>query len=225
MAIARYKDLCIDTTGGAPLSRFWSSALGLRLEPEGDGERVDAKLTGATPQHTVWMNVVPEERTVKQRVHLDVHTDAVETLVELGAAVVERREGWTVLADPEGGELCAFVREQVPDYRLYEVVVDCVDPAAVARWWSDLLDAPVHRDSEHGWSWLEPVPGAPFECMVFDAVPEPKTVKNRIHWDVSVSDMQPLLDRGVTVLRPAGGDIHWHVLADPEGNEFCAFVD
>ena len=37
---------------------------------------------------------------------------------------------WTVLADPEGGELCAFVREpaELPAYRLYEVVVDADGP-------------------------------------------------------------------------------------------------
>ena len=56
------------------------------------------------------------------------------------------------------------------------------------------------------------------------AVPEPKTVKNRIHWDVDVDDVQRLLDHGATVLRGADDVVSWHVLADPEGNEFCAFV-
>ena len=55
-------------------------------------------------------------------------------------------------------------------------------------------------------------------------MPEPKTVKNRIHWDVEAADVQPLLDRGATVLREPDDVICWHVLADPEGNEFCAFV-
>jgi hypothetical protein len=56
-------------------------------------------------------------------------------------------------------------------------------------------------------------------------VPEPKTVKNRIHWDVSVAELQPLLGAGATLLRAQDGEIGWHVLADPEGNEFCAFVN
>jgi hypothetical protein len=59
--------------------------------------------------------------------------------------------------------------------------------------------------------------------MDFTRVPEPKTVKNRIHWDVNVTDLQPLLDAGAILLRPKGDEIGWHVLADPEGNEFCAF--
>jgi hypothetical protein len=44
-----------------------------------------------------------------------------------------------------------------------------------------------------------------------------------VHWDVSVNSVQPLLDAGATLLRAKGGDIGCHVLADPEGNEFCAF--
>jgi glyoxalase superfamily protein len=56
-------------------------------------------------------------------------------------------------------------------------------------------------------------------------VPEPKTAKNRLHWDVSCPDVSALLDAGATLLRPPDQDIDWHVLADPEGNEFCAFVD
>jgi hypothetical protein len=61
--------------------------------------------------------------------------------------------------------------------------------------------------------------------MAFNKVPEPKTVKNRVHWDVTVSEVQPLVDAGARVLRPPGDDRRWHVLADPEGNEFCAFVN
>ena len=63
----------------------------------------------------------------------------------------------------------------------------------------------------------------PFE-MVFGAVPEPKTVKNRIHWDVETADVQQLLDHGARLLRAPDDVVSWHVLADPEGNEFCAFV-
>ena len=56
-------------------------------------------------------------------------------------------------------------------------------------------------------------------------MPEPKTVKNRIHWDVSAAAVQPLLDAGATLLRARDDEISWHVLADPEGNEFCVFLD
>ena len=59
--------------------------------------------------------------------------------------------------------------------------------------------------------------------MVFARVPEPKTVKNRLHWDVH-GELDELLDAGARLLRARGEDIDWHVLADPEGNEFCLFA-
>ena len=42
---------------------------------------------------------------------------------------------------------------------------------------------PATKDGEP-WCWLANVPGMPFESLVFGPVPEPKTVKNRMHWDV-----------------------------------------
>ena len=59
------------------------------------------------------MNVVPETKTVKHRVHLDLNVASTEELVALGATMLEpaaefgRR--WSVMLDPEGGEFCAFV--------------------------------------------------------------------------------------------------------------------
>jgi hypothetical protein len=131
---------------------------------------------------------------------------------------------WKVLRDPEGGELCVFERDEVPPYKLYEVVVDSRDGHAIASWWADVLGATVQdHDGEDVFSWFEDAPGMPFE-MVFGDVPEPKTVKNRIHWDVWSSDVQGLLDRGATLLRGPDDVVDWHVLADPEGNEFCVFA-
>ena len=52
-------------------------------------------------------------------------------------------------------------------------------------------------------------------------MPEPKTVKNRIHWDVQTDDLALLTDAGATVLETLP---RWTVMADPEGNEFCAFL-
>jgi hypothetical protein len=77
---------------------------------------------------------------------------------------------------------------------------------------------PVHNEGQP-WSWLTGVPGMPFESWVFQPVPEPKTVKNRIHWDV-YGDVEDLLARGATRLWEMP---RWTVLADPEGNEFCVF--
>jgi len=219
MAIATWRDLCIDAVDADVLGRFWAEVIGLDHVPHDDG---DAQLDGPTPEHRVWINTVPEPVTVKQRVHLDVHVASVDDVLALGATPEDLDSfRWKVLRDPEGGELCAFVRDEVPDYRLYEIAVDATDPRAIGRWWADVLGATYGENEEHGWTWAEQIPGAPFDCITFSAVPEPKTVKNRIHWDVWTDDLALLTDADATVVQPQP---HWTVMADPEGNEFCAFL-
>ena len=96
-----FKDLCIDAVNPEVLATFWASALGLRAEPSSD----DFRLVDDVPEHTLWVNKVPEPRAVKQRVHLDVDVSAVSDLTDLGAVIIDETQSWTVLADPEGGEL------------------------------------------------------------------------------------------------------------------------
>ena len=54
-------------------------------------------------------------------------------------------------------------------------------------------------------------------------VPEPKSVKNRMHLDV-FGDKAELLSLGATLVRARDEEIDWDLLADPEGNEFCVFA-
>lgn len=221
-ALARFKDLCLDAVDVEQAARFWAPTLGLRVRRSG----ADVRLVGPSAGHTVWINQVPEPKAVKNRVHIDVHAGSLAELTDRGARLAPRTEEfrWTVLTDPDGQEFCAFLREQVPDYRLYEVVVDCAasESESLARWWGTVLGGELERDDE---DWVvAKVPGMPFEYLIFGVVPEPKVIKNRVHWDVEVIDPQLLVDAGATLLRPLGGDIDWHVLADPAGNEFCAFV-
>ena len=226
MAIARWKDLCIDATDAHRMARFWGELLGLEIDLHDDG---DAALRGATPEETIWINAVPEPRTVKQRVHLDVGTGALDSILALGATVVlpasESGFHWDQLADPEGGELCAFVRDKFPaepPAQLVEMIIDTADAESakrMARWWADVLGGQV-VDDDGGYSWIEHVPGLPFDTIDLIPVPEPKTVKNRIHWDITSDDVDGLVERGATIL----GELpSWQVMADPEGNEFCVF--
>jgi hypothetical protein len=62
----------------------------------------------------------------------------------------------------------------------------------------------------------------PITTMDFVPVPEPKTVKNRIHWDVH-GTVEAIRAKGATLLRARDQETSWHVMADPEGNEFCVF--
>lgn len=221
--IARFKDLCIDAVDPVLIGRFWAGLLRLDLEQRADGLVL---LSGPGQESTIWVNPVPEPVTVKQRVHLDVHVAAVEDALALGAVPLDLESfRWKVLRDPEGGELCVFPREEVPEQRLYEIGIDCADPTALAQWWAEVLGARFEYDVDHGWASVEEIPGAPFECLVFASVPEPKTVKNRIHWDVDTADVALLTASGAQVLRLPDDEVGWTVLADPEGNEFCAFVD
>ncbi len=221
MALATYKDLCIDATDARRLGAFWAAVLGLKVEPLDDG---DVRLNGPTERHTIWVNTVPEPVSVKQRVHLDVNARSVDDVLAAGATPLDVDSfSWKVLRDPEGGELCVFEREEEPEQRLYEIVVDSVDPAKQAMWWADILDAQAGHDERGRWSWVDGIEGAPFTNICFVPVPEPKTVKNRIHLDVEALDIPDIVGRGATRLREPDDEINWTVLADPEGNEFCAF--
>lgn len=221
MALATFKDLCIDTVDVRRSAEFWGTLLGLTVVERGDSPY----LVGETPEQTVWLNLVPEPRTVKNRVHLDVFTPSLAELYELGATFIAEFPRWVVLADPEGQEFCAFVREAVPAYRLKDVVVDSPDPERIARWWHGVFGGEVFSHPDNPWWWLDGVPGAPFESIDFVEVPEPKLAKNRVHWDVWADSVEAVLGAGATLVRAKGGELGWHVLADPDGNEFCVFDD
>ena len=210
-----------DDAGDETLGRFWAAVTGARFQPGppcGD-------VVGDQEYQGIAMCPVPEPKTVKHRVHLDIYARNLAELRALGATVVESQHGtrtWTIMADPEGGEFCAFLRRVVPAERLHGLVVDSANPEAQARWWAGVFRAGITEND--GCFTLEEVAGMPIRTMDFVPVPEPKTVKNRIHWDVTVPSVAPLVEAGATVLREPDGDIGWHVLSDPEGNEFCAFT-
>ena len=108
---------------------------------------------------------------------------------------------------------------------LVGVAVDCADPLTLAQFWADVLGRQVAEDSTPGHAVLladRTDTGSPL--VVFNVVPEPKTVKNRLHLDVTTADLQAVVDHGATVLREQDDETGWTVLADPQGNEFCAFL-
>lgn len=107
-----------------------------------------------------------------------------------------------------------------------EVVIDCADHTAVVDFWQAALDYERQEVNEQyvGLAPLELTPGRP--PILFQKVPEPKVVKNRVHLDFRtesrVDEVARLVGLGATVLREGSlGSISWTVMADPEGNEFC----
>jgi len=115
--------------------------------------------------------------------------------------------------------------------RISEIVVDCHDPERLAEFWCQVLDWVV-LDSADGVIEVGPRDvgfGGPQPTLIFGpAMDEPKTQKLRWHIDVNATDrdqhdeLERLLALGaVPVDVGQTGDESWHVLADPEGNEFC----
>jgi catechol 2,3-dioxygenase-like lactoylglutathione lyase family enzyme len=228
---ARFKDLCMDAADALAQGRFWAAVLGLRFIDQGDASARLEPPPGRHVGETVWVDPVPEPRTVKTRVHLDLRLSGGDpaAILRRGATVVREpgEDPWWVLADPEGNEFCAFPRR--PDNPtppgVFELVVDSGDGLAQARWWAAVTGGTVERSDHGSFAWVEGAVGFPWQYWVFTDVPEPKTVKNRVHWDVELagSDPEELVHAGARVLREPGGDISWWVLTDPEGNEFCGF--
>ncbi|MBD0292647.1 MAG: VOC family protein [Jiangellaceae bacterium] len=223
MPFATWKALCIDATDLIRLAGFWAAVLG-RSPADGDGESI--QLAGERDDDVIWLNAVPEPKSVKHRVHLDVQVGDLDGLRDLGAAVVRPPgddRSWWVMADVEGGEFCAFVRDGRPSLpgRLYEVVVDCADPFQQAEWWGRVLGLDVEKGPRS--ASLDGRGTLPFDYLCLVPVPEPKAAKNRVHWDVDTADVASLVAAGARILRTPD-DIFWHIMADPEGNEFCAFT-
>ena len=113
--------------------------------------------------------------------------------------------------------------------RFSEVVIDCLDPERLAEFWCgvlgfvvlDIEDGAIEIGPQEGFGGLQPT-------LIFSPTTEPKTAKLRLHIDINPVDrdqdaeLARLLDIGA---RPADigqtGNESWHVLVDPEGNEFC----
>ncbi|SOC47524.1 hypothetical protein SAMN05660748_0866 [Blastococcus aggregatus] len=134
-----------------------------------------------------------------------------------------------------------------------QVVVDSNAPHELADWWAEALGWQVEPQDEAfitrmvqagaaseadtmrhrgalvwalGAAITSPDPGRP--RVLFQRVPEPKTVKNRVHLDVRVgpgrreAEIARLVALGATELwRESQGPMEWATLADPQGNEFC----
>jgi hypothetical protein len=106
--------------------------------------------------------------------------------------------------------------------RWQNIVIDCTDPLKVGSFWSAALGLELHGP-EDGEVWIEP--GGVSPDILFLQVPEGKSVKDRIHLDLTPDDQEAEVARLITLgaLRAdiGQGDVTWVVMADPEDNEFC----
>jgi Glyoxalase-like domain len=140
----------------------------------------------------------------------------------------------------------------------FQVAIDCARPHELADWWAETLGWSVEEQDEDfirrmiaesyatdddtmrhrgklvwadGAAIRHPdaaAPDSPWSRVLFQVVPEAKTVKNRVHLDIRIGDDDPdavvasLTKRGASELhRGQQGPHLWVTMADPEGNEFC----
>jgi hypothetical protein len=110
--------------------------------------------------------------------------------------------------------------------RISSIAIDAAEPRVIADFWCRVLDWRV-IDEEDGVISIGPVDGS-WPTIDVIAVPEKKTVKNRLHLDLradgasTAEELQRLLDLGARRTDVGQGPgVSWVVLSDPEGNEFC----
>jgi hypothetical protein len=113
--------------------------------------------------------------------------------------------------------------------RISELVIKCHDPEVLADFWCEVLDFIVlERETDY----MEIGPregfGGPQPTIILSRSADVKAGNPRLHIDVNATDrdQEAELERLLTMgARPADvgqtGSESWHVLADPEGNEFC----
>jgi len=239
----RLVHVVIDANDPARLGEFWARALGWQILPADPDEIViaPAGFDSIYPDPVALPLVlvpVPERKTVQNRLHLDLATMSaehqaaeVQRLLGLGAAPADVGQGdvpWTVLADPEGNEFC--VLDPRPEYAdtgpVAAVVAGCRDPQAIAGFWELATGFRRQRSAAEFVSLRSPREVGPYLELL--QVPDPKTVKNRVHLDLrpergeDVGAAVAALRAGGARLADAGQrDVPWTVLADPEGSEFC----
>ena len=110
---SRFTELAIDCADPEGLARFWCAVLDYEVQDQ-DDETVS--IGGPVPPVLTFARV-PEAKTVKNRLHLDLNptdrdqAEEVRRLLDLGATradVGQGDAGWVVLADPEGNEFCVL---------------------------------------------------------------------------------------------------------------------
>jgi hypothetical protein len=117
---ARLTEIIVDSADPGRLARFWGEVLGWPVTDEDRGFSWISATGDYTAHPMIVFVPVPEAKSVKNRVHLDVNpsgsaqAEELERLLALGATRVDVGQSadvpWVVLADPEGNEFCLLGR-------------------------------------------------------------------------------------------------------------------
>jgi predicted enzyme related to lactoylglutathione lyase len=112
-----------------------------------------------------------------------------------------------------------------PIARPLAITIDCHDPRSLLSFWQKLVGGNLMAESPDDYLMLENVPT--IGMMGFQKVPEAKQVKNRVHLDLHVADIDAAIESSTQIGATRHGVVHeepanfFQVMSDPEGNEFC----
>jgi predicted enzyme related to lactoylglutathione lyase len=228
--------LSFDANDPVAVARFWAGVLGWEMvdDPRGGMALLPSDDTGFR------LRFVPsqEQKTGPNQVHFDLTSQSLEEqqatvarALELGGRHIDigqlPEEEHVVLADPEGNEFCVIEPGN-------NFLADCGfigalssdGSQAVGYFWSEALGWPLVWDQDQETAIRSPHGGPK---VTWGGPPvNPKTGKNRLHFDLAPADggdLEAEVDRLVTLgakrIDIGQGEVDWVVMADPDGNEFC----
>jgi predicted enzyme related to lactoylglutathione lyase len=234
---SRLVALCFDANDPLRLARFWAEALHWEIDDEISDE-VDLVPTDDTRFRIMFLPV-PDNKTGKNRVHLDLTTTSIDDqqetvarLVGLGGCHIDigqrPEEGHVVLADPEGNEFCVIEPGNSFLANCGRLgAINCDGTRKVGYFWSEALGWPLVWDQNEETAIRAPDGTGPL--ITWSGPPLiAKLGKNRLHLHVAPldhGDQRAEVDRlvalGAARIDIGQGDVSWVVMADPDDNEFC----
>ena len=236
---SRLLALCFGANDPLRLARFWAGVLDWEVVDDPKDRRF-ALLPSDDTGFRIDFLPTQEQKAGENQTHFDLTSTSLEDQQQtvakalgLGARHIDigqrKEEGHVVLADPEGNELCVI--EPGSNF-----LADCGFIGAVngdgsqevGNFWSKALGWPLVWDQDQETAIRSPHGDPKF---TWGGPPvNPKTGKNRLHFDLAPDDgdQQAEVDRlvslGATQIDIGQGEVSWVVMADPDGNEFCVLT-
>jgi predicted enzyme related to lactoylglutathione lyase len=211
------------------MASFWAHAL--QWEPAQPNSPDDGISIRPKSADGIGLLFVPSTapKTSKNRLHLDLAGDAdqVPRLLALGAARVDIGQGevaWEVLADPEGNEFCVLP-EAISDDRLAAICLDAADPQVQGSFWATVTGWSIVDSGDWGVRLRSTAGTGP--ALVMGPPVAPKVGTARLQFALTASsdgdsaaELTHLLEIGASRMDSEVPKSRWHMLIDPEHNEF-----
>jgi catechol 2,3-dioxygenase-like lactoylglutathione lyase family enzyme len=233
----------------AAQARFWGELLGWRrVDDAGDAIALavgDATYGDTAPdggdRPAYRLRFVSDDapKVTANRMHFDLtsgypdeQAETVERAIRLGAKHIDvgqtPEEGHTVLADPEGNELCVTPagRSTFTKETGFTGALACDGSEAVGRFWSAALDWPLVWDQDQETAIQSPRGGTKINWA--GPPNHPQHYPNRLHFDLAATadssldaEVERLTSLGATLADRASCAPGWAAMLDPDGTEFC----